>query len=141
MTHEETLKVARSYHRAWTTTKDFSAAAELLAESLKTDLPVNAYTDKQKFVESIRGFGQLVSSVQILSAWASPDEAVLIYHPVMDSIGTLRIAEQFTVVEGKITFIRQVHDTATMRAAGFAHPCRGSGPGGQGSHRGGCFDA
>jgi hypothetical protein len=33
-----------------------------------------------------------------------------------------RIAEESTVIEGKIAFIRQVHDTATMRAAGFAPP-------------------
>jgi hypothetical protein len=122
MTHEETLDLARSYHRAWTTTKDFTAAAELLADDLKTDLPVNTYADKGEFVEAIRGFGSLASSVRILSACASADEAVMIYDLAMGPIGTLRIAEQLTVAEGKITFIRQVHDTATMRAAGFAPP-------------------
>jgi len=122
MTPEETLDVARSYHRAWTTTKDFAAASELLAENLETDLPVNTYADKREFVEAIRGFGGLVSSVQLLSACAGPGEAVMIYDLVMDPIGTLRVAEQCTVVEGKITFIRQVHDTATMRAAAFAPP-------------------
>jgi hypothetical protein len=122
MTHDETLDVARSYHRAWTTTKDFDAAANLLAENLKTDLPINAYQDKQEFVEAIRGFGELVTSVQILSTCASSGKAMLIYDLAMDSIGTLRVAEQCTVIEGKITFIRQVHDTATMRAAGVAPP-------------------
>lgn len=122
MTDEETLNVVRSYHRAWTTTKDFNAASALLAESLRTDLPVNEYADKREFVEAIRGFGNLVSSVQILSAVAGPGEAVMIYDLTMNPLGTLRIAEQFTVTEGKITFIRQVHDTATMRAAGFAPP-------------------
>ncbi len=33
--------------------------------------------------------------------------------------GTLRVAEHFTVVDGVITRIRQVHDTAALRAAGF----------------------
>jgi hypothetical protein len=119
---EQTLEVVRSYHRAWTTTKDFSAASKLLAEGLETDLPTNLYAGKQEFVEAIRGFGQLVSSVRILSEYARPGEAVLVYDLVTGPIGTLRIAEQYTVVEGKITFIRQVHDTATMRAAGFAPP-------------------
>jgi len=122
MTDEETLNVVRSYHRAWTTTKDFNAASALLAENLRTDLPVNEYADKREFMEAIRGFGNLVSSVQILSAVAGPGEAVMIYDLTMNPLGTLRIAEQFTVAEGKITFIRQVHDTATMRAAGFAPP-------------------
>jgi hypothetical protein len=40
MSAEETLEIARAYHRAWTTTKDFDAAAKLLAEDLETDLPV-----------------------------------------------------------------------------------------------------
>ena len=122
MTDEETLDVVRSYHRAWTTTKDFTAASELLAENLKTDLPVNEYVDKQEFVAAIRGFGSLVSNVRILSVIAGPGEAVMIYDLTMDTLGTLRIAEQFTVAEGKITSIRHVHDTATMRAAGFAPP-------------------
>jgi hypothetical protein len=32
---------------------------------------------------------------------------------------TLRVAEHFTVTGGKITGIRQIHDTAVLRAAGF----------------------
>ena len=32
----------------------------------------------------------------------------------------IRIAEHFTVAEGQITRIRQIHDTAALRAAGFA---------------------
>jgi hypothetical protein len=32
----------------------------------------------------------------------------------------LRVAEHFTVAQGKITRIRQVHDTAALRTAGFA---------------------
>ena len=120
MSAEETLEVARSYHRAWTTTKDFDAAAKLLSEDLQTDLPVNAYAGKREFVEAISGFGGLVSRVEMLSECASPGEAVLVYDLEMAPLGVLRIAEQYTVVNGEITFIRQVHDTATMRAAGFA---------------------
>jgi hypothetical protein len=32
----------------------------------------------------------------------------------------MRVAEHFTVAEEKITRIRQIHDTAAIRAAGFA---------------------
>ncbi|WP_327232889.1 hypothetical protein OG349_01955 [Streptomyces sp. NBC_01317] len=122
MTHEQTWDVVRRYHEAWTTTKDFDAASRLLAERLETDLPVNTYVDKREFVKAIRGFGESVSSVRLLSACTGPlpGEALMIYDLVLDPIGTLRIAEQFKVAEGRITFIRQVHDTATMRAAGFA---------------------
>ncbi|WP_330175968.1 nuclear transport factor 2 family protein [Streptomyces sp. NBC_01498] len=122
MTDEQTWDLVRRYHEAWTTTKDFAAASRLLAENLETDLPVNAYADKREFVEAIRSFGENVSSVRLLSACTGPGDALMVYDLVLDPIGTLRIAEQFKVAEGRITFIRQVHDTATMRAAGFAPP-------------------
>jgi hypothetical protein len=120
MSAEETLEIARAYHRAWATTKDFDAAAKLLAEDVETDLPVNVYAGKQEFVAAISGFGGLVSRVELLSECAKSGEAVLIYDLEMAPLGVLRIAEQYTVIDGEITFIRQVHDTATMRAAGFA---------------------
>lgn len=116
----ETLQVARAYHRAWTTTKDFAAAANLLADDLETDLPINIYDGKGEFTEAIRGFGGLVTRVEMLGETAAGNEAVLIYDLEMPPLGVLRMAEQLTVVDGRITFIRQVHDTATMRAAGFA---------------------
>lgn len=116
----ETLEVARAYHRAWTTTKDFEVAAGLLADGLETDLPVNTYDGKAEFVEAIGGFGGLVTRVEMLGETAAGNEAVLIYDLEMPPLGVLRMAEQLTVIDGRITFIRQVHDTATMRAAGFA---------------------
>jgi SnoaL-like domain len=120
MATDDTLEIARSYHRAWTTEKDFAAAARLLSEDLRTDLPVNVYAGKAEFVDAITGFGGLIVSVEMIGALAAGDEAVLIYDLDMPPLGVLRMAEQLTVVDGKITTIRQVHDTATMRAAGFA---------------------
>ncbi len=43
MNADDTLEIARSYHRAWTAGKDFAVAAGLLSEDLRTDLPVNVY--------------------------------------------------------------------------------------------------
>jgi SnoaL-like domain len=120
MNTHDTLGIARAYHRAWTTEKDFDAAAGLLAEDLRTDLPVNVYADKGEFVEAIAGFGGLIVNVEMLAAVADGNDAVLIYDLDMPPLGVLRMAEQLTVVDGRITSIRQVHDTATMRAAGFA---------------------
>jgi SnoaL-like domain len=120
MDTDDTLEIARSYHRAWTAEKDFATAAGLLAEDLRTDLPVNVYAGKEEFVEAITGFGGLIVSVETVAAVAEGNEAVLIYDLDMPPLGVLRMAEQLTVVDGKITSIRQVHDTATMRAAGFA---------------------
>lgn len=46
-------------------------------------------------------------------------EGMLLYDMDVRGLGTLRVAEHFTVENGKIIRIRQVHDTATLRAAGF----------------------
>ncbi len=120
MNAADTLEIAHAYHRAWTVDKDFATAAGLLSEDLRTDLPVNVYAGKVEFVDAITGFGGLIVSVEMLGAIADGEEAVLIYDLDMPPLGVLRMAEQLTVVDGKITTIRQVHDTATMRAAGFA---------------------
>jgi len=48
------------------------------------------------------------------------NEAMLLYDLDAEPLGTLRIAEHFTTGDGKITRIRQVHDTAAVRAAGLA---------------------
>ena len=45
---------------------------------------------------------------------------MLLYDMAVDRLGTLRVAEHFTVAGGRIIRIRQVHDTAAGRAAGFA---------------------
>jgi hypothetical protein len=37
-------------------------------------------------------------------------------------MGDLRVAEHFTVINGQITRIRQIHDTAALRAAGPGQP-------------------
>ena len=40
-------------------------------------------------------------------------------HMDVEGLGMMRIAEHFTVADGRIKRIRQVHDTAALRAAGF----------------------
>jgi hypothetical protein len=44
---------------------------------------------------------------------------MLLYDMDVAGLGMLRVAEHFTVRDGKIVRIRQVHDTAALREAGF----------------------
>ena len=60
-----------------------------------------------------------MASVALVSQFAEGDEAMLLYDMVVEPIGALRVAEHFTVSAGRIARIRQVHDTAPLRAAGF----------------------
>jgi hypothetical protein len=113
------LDVARAYHNAWTG-GDADLASRYLADGLETDVPLNHYATKDEFLEAVRGVGQLVSDVQLLAEFGGRGEALLLYDLTMRPIGSLRVAEHFVVVDGRITFIRHVHDTAALRTAGFA---------------------
>jgi hypothetical protein len=118
-TTDDARGVARAYHRAWTS-KDFDTAVRLLAPSLKVEVPLNDYPTMQAFAAALVGFGSMVERVDLLAEFAQGTEAMLLYDMDVARLGKLRVAEHFTVARGKITRIRQVHDTAAVRAAGFA---------------------
>lgn len=112
------LEVARRYHRAWTS-RNVDAARGLLDPEVETDLPLNDYASREDFAAALAGFGALVNGVELLAEFENGDDALLLYDLEVDGVGSLRIAEQFTVVEGRITRIRMVNDTAALRKAGF----------------------
>jgi hypothetical protein len=114
----EPLDVVRRYHQAWTR-KDFEEAGRCLAENLETEVPMNRYDGRDEFLTALSGFGRLVSSVDLLAEFGAEGEAMQLYDMVVEPVGTVRIAEHFTVDGGCITKIRHVHDTAELRAAGF----------------------
>ncbi|MCU1281610.1 MAG: hypothetical protein JWM53_5156 [bacterium] len=116
---DDALSVVRSYHEGWTT-KHFDAATGLLAPDLKVEVPINDYPTPESFAKALAGFGALVKKVELLGEFLKGDEVMLLYDMDVDIVGAMRIAEHFTVRNGRITRIRQIHDTAAVRAAGFA---------------------
>jgi len=119
MNVQETAVVVRAYHDAWTR-KDYARARALLAGTLAVEVPVNNYPTAESFGAALENFGSMVSSVELLAAMSDGNEAMLLYDLEAGSVGLLRVAEHFTVEGGKITRIRQVHDTVAVRAAGLA---------------------
>jgi uncharacterized protein YndB with AHSA1/START domain len=116
-----TLSVVRRYHDGWTS-KNYEQAIELLSPALEVEVPVNDYPTAQSFAGALRGFGDLVENVQLLSEMSEGDEAMLLYDLQVNGIGGLRVAEHFTVAGNKIRRLRQIHDTVAVRAAGLAPP-------------------
>jgi len=114
-----TLSTVRAYHRGWTT-KQFHESTARLAPGLKIEVPINEYPTRESFARALTGFGAAVRQVVLLAEFAQGNEAMLLYDMDVDGLGSLRVAEHFTVEDGTITRIRQVHDTAPVRAAGFA---------------------
>lgn len=113
------IDVARRYHAGWTS-KDFEQAIDLLAPALEIEVPINDYPTKASFAQALRSFGALVTDVALLAELGDGDEAMLLYDLHAEPFGTLRVAEHFTVTAGTITRLRQIHDTAPIRAAGLA---------------------
>ena len=115
-----TLTVVHAYHQAWTT-KAFDEAIDLLSPALRVEVPINDYPTTKSFAEALVRFGGQVASVDVLSEMSAGNEAMILYDMDVEGLGPMRIVEHFTVVDEKIVRLRQVHDTATLRAAAFDH--------------------
>jgi len=109
------LAVVRAYHRAWTS-QDFDEAGRCLSDDLSTDVPINTYGSKAEWIEAVRGTRQAITSIEVLAEFSNDGEALLLYDMEIKPLGDIRIAEHFTVADGRITGIRHVHDTAALRA-------------------------
>jgi uncharacterized protein YndB with AHSA1/START domain len=119
MSTDDAISVARAYHNAWTA-NEYDRAGSLLADELAVEVPIKRYATKALFAQALAGFGSTVQHVELLSATAGDGEAMLLYDLDADGLGQMRVAEHFTVEDGKITRLRQIHDTAAVRAAGLA---------------------
>jgi ketosteroid isomerase-like protein len=118
---QQTKNVVRRYHDGWSSHR-FDEAAALLAEGLQVEVPVNDYPTREAFVQALVAFGGMVERVDLLSELAEDDQAMLLYDMTLTRLGKLRIVEHFTVANGRITRLRQVHDTVAIRAAGLVSP-------------------
>jgi ketosteroid isomerase-like protein len=115
----DALAIVRTYHDAWTR-NDFDQATSLLADRLEVEVPINDYPTTESFAGALRGFGSLARKVDLLSQMSDGNTAMLLYDMDVQGLGRLRVVEHFTVEDGRIARIRQIHDTAALRAAGFA---------------------
>jgi len=119
MSTHDVAAITRAYHDAWTA-RDFAGAAALLAPALVVEVPVNDYPTAEAFAAALAAFGSMVTKVDLLAAMSAGNEAMLLYDLDVQRLGRLRVAEHFTIADGKITRIRQIHDTVAVRAAGLA---------------------
>ncbi len=112
----DTMALVRAYHDAWTNRK-FDEAIALLTPVLQVEVPINDYPTTESFGQALVRTGSLTSRVDVLSAMSIGNEAMLLYDMDIETIGRMRVVEHFTVADGKIVRLRQIHDTAAVRAA------------------------
>ncbi len=117
MARSDALAVAHASHRAWST-RDLEEVGVHLSDDLRVEVPINQYASKADFLEAVLRTAAMTSSVTLLAALGDAGQAMLLYDMTLP-IGELRVAEHFTVRDGLIQTIRQIHDTAALRAAGF----------------------
>lgn len=117
MQDDDGLTVARAYHDAWTT-RHFDDAAQHLGDALAVEAPINEYPTKRAFLRAVELTRDMASAVNMIAEFGNAREALLMYDLQLP-MTNLRVAEHFTVRDGQITRIRQIHDTAALRAAGM----------------------
>lgn len=110
--------IARRYHDAWAEGRIRDAEA-LLAPELSVEVPINAYPTKESFTRALEAFAGMVDRVHVISMLGDAREAVLLYDMNVSGMGALRVAEHFTVENGRIVKLVQVHDTVGIRAMGL----------------------
>jgi SnoaL-like domain len=118
MSSSEALSVARRYHGGWSS-RNYEQSIDLLAPTVKIEVPINDYPTAEFFAQALRAFDEMVTRVELLSEMGHDNDAMLLYDMQADGLGQLRVAEHFTVADGKIVKLRQIHDTAPVRAAGL----------------------
>jgi len=117
-TPAESKELVRRYHDAWSNRR-FNEAVGLLADNLRVEVPINDYPTRESFAHALVAFGSMVERVELLSELAGEGEAMLLYDATVAGLGQMRIVEHFMLERGRIVCLRQVHDTATIRAAGL----------------------
>lgn len=117
MAESRALTAARAYHRAWSS-RNFHELDRHVADDLRVEVPLNAYAGKADFLDAVRSTASMTTEVRLLGELGNDEEAMLLYDLILP-IGVLRIAEHFIVAGHQIRVIRQIHDTAALRAAGF----------------------
>jgi len=116
--NKSALAIAKAYHKSWTS-KNYNVAATYLEESIEFEMPINSYENKKEFMDAVRFTGDAATNINLLTEIGDDKEAVIIYDFTFAPIGNMRIVEHFKVANGKIVFIRHIHDTYQLRKVGF----------------------
>lgn len=115
MTSQSALDLASAFLDAWTR-QDFDAAGQYLAGDFVFDGPLAHYRSAQEFLAGSKPFAaRLQPAWSTIAAFGDREEALLLYDLVMVSGGTMRVADHYTVRNGKIQAEQILWDTGQKR--------------------------
>jgi SnoaL-like domain len=112
---DQALSVAEAFLDAWTR-QDFETAAQYLADGLVFDGPIAHYRSAQEFLAGSRPFAaRLRPGWSSIAAFGDEKQALLLYDLVLVSGDTMRVADHYTVRDGKIQTEQILWDTGSRR--------------------------
>jgi ketosteroid isomerase-like protein len=117
MAEHSALDVVTAYTEAWAG-KDMEAAAGYLAADVVFDGAAARYESSEPLLRGLAGFvARIAPGWRQLAAVAQREQAMLMYEVRLPSGKPIRLAEHFTVRDGKIRSETLVFDTAALREA------------------------
>ena len=111
-------EVAEAFLDAWTS-RHFDRARELLHEDLSFEGPIDRFTDPDSYLRAVQGLSQIITGIDKRKVFADGDDVCVIYDMHTGPVPDARIAEWYTVRDGRIAAISAVFDTRPF-APGFA---------------------
>jgi len=102
MTEQTALEVATAFLNAWTG-GDLAKAGSYLAEDLVFNGPIAHYTSAADFLAGSKAFVKVIQpNWSKIAAFGDENSALLLYDLFMLSGAAMRIADYYTVSDGKI---------------------------------------
>jgi hypothetical protein len=105
----DSAHVAEEFLDAWTT-KDFERARTLLKDDLHFEGPIDTFDDADSYLNSLRGFTQMMTGLEKLKVFVDGDDACIVYDLKTAPVPTARAAEWYRVSDGKISWVTVVFD-------------------------------
>jgi ketosteroid isomerase-like protein len=111
MTDSTALTIAMAFLDAWTA-GDFAKAGGYLADDFEFDGPIAHYRSAADFLDGSRPFTErLTPERTTLSAFGDDREALLLYDLHLSSGARMRVADRYTLRDGKIQTETALWDT------------------------------
>ena len=108
-------EIVEQYFDAWTS-KDFDTARSLLRDDLSFSGPIETLDNADALIESVKGLSQIVTGAERRGLVEQGDEVCVIYDLHTAPIPTARVAEWYTVRDGKIASMQAFFDARPFAA-------------------------
>jgi ketosteroid isomerase-like protein len=105
----DAAQVAEEFFDAWTS-KDFTRARELVHDDLSFAGPIDSFSDADSYLQSVQGLSQIITGIEKRKVFVDGDDVCVIYDMHTVPVPESRIAEWYTVRDGKIAAVSVVFD-------------------------------